>query len=176
MTKGKSNGAGEQPSKWGKGKTDPDSWWKKGGPSPNPKGRPKGAKSQKTIYMEAFGAKIVANFDGVDQEMTKRELGYHQIAQKSAAGDTKAFLIQKELDEKYDPVEAAPPTPEESAADYHTFKAYVELLDRFKVFAKQEAEELAAGQSEETEAEDDTDEGDGGCGFDDKDEEAHDDG
>lgn len=130
--------SGNPPKKWGKGHTDPDSWWKKGAPSPNPKGRPKGSKNQKTLYKQAFEGKITISMDGEKKTMSKKELGYHQVAQKSAAGDLKAFLIQKELDEKYDPVEAAPPTPEESAADYQTFAAFLELREYFKVFEKAE--------------------------------------
>lgn len=129
----------KKPSKWGKGKTDPDSWWKKGGPSPNPKGRPKGAKSQKTLYNEAFGQKITIVIDGEKKTMTKKEVGYHQLAQKSAAGDLKAFAMQKALDEKFDPPEVAPPTPDESAADFATFEAYVELREKFKIFKTPEA-------------------------------------
>ena len=133
---GKKNG-GKPQKKWGKGQTDPESWWKKGGPSPNPKGRPKGSKNQKTLYKQAFDAKITISMDGEVKTMSKKELGYHQLAQKSAAGDIKAFLIQKELDEKYDPIEAAPPTPEESAADYQTSQAWFELREKFKVFEKE---------------------------------------
>ena len=73
-------------SKYGKGRTDPDSWWKPGGPSPNPKGRPKGSKNQKTLVREAFGAQIVANIDGKPRKMSRRELGYHQIAQQAVTG------------------------------------------------------------------------------------------
>lgn len=125
-------------SKWGKGKTDPNSWWKKGGPSPNPKGRPKGAKNQKTLYKEAFETKITVTMDGKQKTMTKKELGYHQVAQKAATGDLKAFQIQKELDERYDPPEAAPPSPEESAADYATLDAWIELREKFHVFKKKD--------------------------------------
>jgi hypothetical protein len=131
----------KKPSKWGKGKTDPDSWWKKGGPSPNPKGRPKGSKSQKTLYKEAFEEKVTVTIDGKPKTMTKKELGYHQVAQQSAAGNLKAFAMQKDLDEKFDPPEVAPPTPDESAADFAAFDAYVELREKFKVFKKPEAED-----------------------------------
>src|SRR5689334_1088620 len=109
-------------SKWGKGKTDPESWCKKGGPSPNPKRRPKGSKNQKTLYQQAFGALVTVNLDGKPKTMTKKELSYFQLAQKAAAGDLKAFQYQKELDEKFDPPEAAPPMPEESAADFATLE------------------------------------------------------
>lgn len=128
--------------KWGKGKTDPASWWPKGGPSPNPKGRPKGSKNQKTLYQQAFNKPITVSFDGSQQTMSKKELGYHQVAQKAAAGDLKAFLIQKELDEKFYPPELVPPTTEESAADYATLEAHVELLAKFKVFKKKDEEDV----------------------------------
>lgn len=125
-----------KPSKWGKGKTDPDSWWKKGGPSPNPKGRPKGSKNQKTLYKQAFEAKITVNMDGEPKTMSKKEVSYHQVAQKAAAGDLKAFQIQKELDERFDPPEVTPPSPEESAADYATLEAWITLREKFQVFNK----------------------------------------
>lgn len=125
-------------SKWGKGKTDPDTWWKKGGPSPNPNGRTKGSKNQKTLYKEAFGTKVTATIDGKKKTMTKKELGYHQLAQKAASGDLKAFQIQKELDERYDPPEAAPPSPEDSTADYATLEAWIELREKFHGFKKKD--------------------------------------
>jgi hypothetical protein len=132
----------KKPGKWGKGKTDPDTWWEKGGPSPNPKGRPKGSKNQKTLYKQAFDKPITVNLDGKQQTMSKKELGYHQVAQKAAAGDLKAFAIQKELDEKYDPPELVPPTPEESAADYATLEAWIELRERFKAFKKKGGDDV----------------------------------
>ncbi|HVZ03949.1 DUF5681 domain-containing protein [Hyphomicrobium sp.] len=125
-------------SKWGKGKTDPKTWWKKGGPSPNPMGRPKGTKNQKTLYKEAFEQKITVNMDGKQKTMSKKELGYHQVAQKAANGDLKAFQIQKELDERYDPPKAAPPSPEDSTADYATLEAWIELREKFHVFKKKD--------------------------------------
>lgn len=141
MTKGNEKKEPEKSSKWGKGRTDPDTWWQKGGPSPNPKGRPKGSKNQKTLYKEAFEAKITVTMDGEEKTMTKKALGYHQLAQKAAAGDLKAFQIQKELDERFDPPETAAPTPEESAADFATLDAWIALRDKFKVFDKPEGED-----------------------------------
>lgn len=126
----------KEPSKWGKGKTDPDSWWKKGCKSPNPKGRPKGSKNQKTIYEEAFGKKVSVNLDGVPATMPKKEVTYHQIANKAAAGDPKATAIQLELDAKFDPGEDIPPTKEESAADFATLDEWISLREKCEVFAK----------------------------------------
>lgn len=124
--------------KWGKGKTDPKTWWEKGGPSPNPKGRPKGSKNQKTLYKEAFDAKITVSIDGEQKTLPKKALAYHQLAQKAAAGDLKAISMQFELDERFDPGEAAPPTPEESAADFQTLEQWMELRETFKVFKQVE--------------------------------------
>ncbi|MFC0588298.1 DUF5681 domain-containing protein [Novosphingobium aquiterrae] len=124
----------EKSSKWGKGKTDPESWWKKGGKSPNPNGRPKGSKNQKTLWREASEVKISVTMDGQKKEMAKKELGYHQIASKAAAGDLKAISMQLHLDEKFDSGESTPPTQEESAADFQTLDEWVKLRELFKVF------------------------------------------
>ncbi len=128
-------------SKWGKGKTDPDTWWKAGGPSPNPKGRPEGSKNQKTLHKEAFQQKITITLDGEKKTLTKQQLGYHQLAQKAAAGDLKAISIQLGLDEKFDPGEAIPPTAEEAAADFHTLDAWIDLREKFRVFEKKPDED-----------------------------------
>lgn len=127
-----------KPSKWGKGKTDPDTWWKKGCASPNPKGRPKGSKNQKTLWMEAAQAKVIANLDGKPTAMTKQELAYHQLSQKAAAGDLKAIAMQLNLDEKFDPGESIPPTKEESAADYEVLEQWIALKEKFKAFKPKE--------------------------------------
>ena len=128
----------KKPDKRKKNKTDPTTHWKKGEKSPNPKGRPKGSKNQKTLYQQAFNKLVTVTLDGKQQTMSKKELAYFQLAQKSAAGDLKAFLIQKELDEKYDPPELVPPTAEESAADFATLEAWGELREKFKVFKKKD--------------------------------------
>ena len=152
---GKKNG-GKPPKKWGKGKTDPDTSWKKSAPSPNPNGRPKGSKNQKTLYTEAYAVKVGALMDGKPTIMPRKDLGYHQLAQKFAGGDLKVIAMQLVLDEKYDPVEAVPPTPEESKADYQTYQAWFELREKFKVF--EEPEEVVEAPSHQTESE--TGEGD----------------
>lgn len=128
--------------KWGKGKTDPDTWWKKGSPSPNPKGRPKGSKNQKTLWKEAAEKRIKITMDGETKELTKQEVGYHQLAQKAASGDLKAIAMQIGLDEKFDPGEAIPPTAEESAADFDTLDEWLKLRETFKVFKKPEGDSV----------------------------------
>lgn len=126
----------EGSSKWGKGKTDPDTWWKKGAHSPNPSGRPKGSKNQKTMYKEAFGKKVQVNLDGETKKLSLAELGYCQLAQKAGAGDLKAIAMQVQLDEKFDPPATPPPTLEESHADFDTLETWVALREKFSAFKK----------------------------------------
>lgn len=123
-------------SKWGKGKTDPDTWWKKGAKSPNPAGRPKGSKNQKTMYKEAFSKKVQVNLDGETKKLSLAELGYCQLAQKAGAGDLKAIAMQVQLDEKFDPPEKLAPTLEESQADFDTLEAWGALREKFSAFKK----------------------------------------
>ncbi len=124
------------PSQWGKGKTDPASWWKKGGKSPNPLGRSKGSKNQKTLYNEAFNEKISISIDGQEKTMSLKQVGYRQLARKSAAGDLKAMSMQLELDAKFDPPEVAAPSAEESAADFATLESWIALREKFEVFER----------------------------------------
>lgn len=135
----------KESSKWGYGKTDPATHWKKGCKSPNPKGRPKGSKNQKTLHKEAVEQNITVVFDGETKTMTKQELAYHQLAQKAAAGDLKAIAMLQALDEKFDPGETIPPTKEESAADFYTLEEWFKLREKFKVFQKQGDEEDGGG-------------------------------
>ena len=126
----------QQPQKWGKGKTDPATWWEKGCKSPNPGGRPKGSKNQKTKYKEAFNKKLTIQLDGENKTLTFGELGYHQLAQQSGAGNLKAIAMQLALDEKFDPPETAPPTAEEAAADFATLDSWIELREKFSALKK----------------------------------------
>lgn len=135
----------KKPSKWGYCKTDPATHWKKGGPSPNPKGRPKGSKNQKTLWKEAVEKEISVNIDGQPENLTKQEVYYHQLAQKASTGDLKAIGMMLALDEKFDPGETIPPTKEESAADFRTVDEWLKLREKFKVFQKQGDEEDGGG-------------------------------
>jgi hypothetical protein len=74
----------------GKGKTDTRTWWKKGGPSPNPKGRPRKAKIGKRD-LDFFLEERVAMPNA--QVYTKRELGYMQLANHYAKGTPWALKL-----------------------------------------------------------------------------------
>ena len=118
-------------SKWGYKKIDPDTHWIPGAASPNPAGRPKGAKNQKTLYREAMAVKIAAKVGPTTRLMAKGELGYHQLANKSAGGDLKAIALQLQLDAKFDEPEAAAPSTADSASDMQTLEYYIALRNKF---------------------------------------------
>ena len=80
--------------------------------------------------------------DGKKVTMTKKEGAYHQMVQQALAGNLKAMAMMMGLDEKYDPPELVPPTPEESAANFATLEAWGELREKFKVFKKKDDEDV----------------------------------
>lgn len=80
-----------KPSKWGKGKTDPKTWWKKGGPSPNPAGRPKGALGLKTVLATELKSTIKIQEAGKTKTVTKQQAMVKQFVSKALKGDDKAF-------------------------------------------------------------------------------------
>lgn len=129
MSKAKDDKDEAQPSKWGKGKTDEASWFKKGC-KPGP-GRPKGSKNFKTIWAEANAEKVTISVGGKPKQITKGELKYQQLATKAAQGEPKAMALAISLDEKWQPVEAEPPTSEDTAADLATLNDYIALQQKF---------------------------------------------
>jgi hypothetical protein len=62
----------------------------KGGPSPNPKGRPRGKKSFSSLVREAVDKKVVVVAEnGQRRRITKREAGAAQLANGMARGELK---------------------------------------------------------------------------------------
>jgi hypothetical protein len=118
-------------SKWGHGKTDPDTWWKKGCASPNPKGRPKGAKNNRTIYRQAFQAKVRVKVDGKWVWLTKDELSYVNFANRCSSGDPKALALKLQFDEKFAEPEPVEPTKEQTASNLKLLDHYIALRQKF---------------------------------------------
>jgi uncharacterized protein DUF5681 len=118
-------------SKWGYGKTDPDTWWPKGCPSPNKKGRPKGSKNHRTRYREAFAAKVLVKVDGKPIKLTKDELSYQNFANRCASGDLKAMALKLPYDEKYADPEPVEPPKEQTALNLKVLDHYIELRKQF---------------------------------------------
>lgn len=129
--------------KWGYKKTDPDSHWVSGAPSPNPAGRLKGSKNQKTLYHEAMGVKILAKLGDKTKLIAKGALGYHQLANKSAGGDLKAIALQVQLDAKFDEPDTTPPSAADTASDLGTLDQYIALQAKY---TKLSAQAEAAGE------------------------------
>lgn len=126
MGKSKKEGGG---SSWGKGKTDPDSWFKPGC-KPGP-GRPKGSKNHQTVWQEANALKVKVPINGKQVSLSKGQMKYHQLSNKAAGGDMKAISKAIELDEKWSSVDLAPPTPQEHQADLVTLDAFIALRQKF---------------------------------------------
>ncbi len=69
----------------------------KPGKSGNPKGRPKGAKSEATILLELFNRKIEIRQNGRVRKITVLEGIFHKLAEDSLKGNTKsaAFVLNR---------------------------------------------------------------------------------
>lgn len=97
-----------QPSKWaneayevGKGKPPKEHQFKAGQTSPNPKGRPRGAKNQ-TSFQKLLNKRVeVGRTDaGRVIYMTLGEVADHQLLKKASGGDLAALRIVKDFEAK----------------------------------------------------------------------------
>jgi hypothetical protein len=84
----------EDPYKVGPGRPPKQHTWKKGGQSPNPKGRPKKVPSMKPDLKKAFenalNEKVVITKDKKEMVLTKAALGIQQLVNQFAKGDRHA--------------------------------------------------------------------------------------
>lgn len=121
----------EKPSKFGYCKTDPATWWPPGCKSPNPKGRPKGSKNRKTLYREAFDARVDLKMGGKAVRLSKDQASYIQLANRCATGDMKAWALKVQLDREFE--EPEPPKPTEQDTDFNLkmLDDYIALRQKF---------------------------------------------
>jgi hypothetical protein len=126
-----SGSKGKADSAWGNKKTDPESWWQKGCKSPNPTGRPKGSKNQKTLYREAFLTKVSVKVDGQVKKLTKDELSYQNFANRCASGDPRSLAIKLQYDAKFADPEPPQCTPNEVASNLKALDQYIALRQQF---------------------------------------------
>ena len=63
------------------------------GQSGNPRGRPKGSKNFSTLLAEALNEPVVVTEDGRRRRISKRELGFKQLANKFAMAEAQATKI-----------------------------------------------------------------------------------
>jgi hypothetical protein len=80
--------------KVGPGRPPKETRWRKGAPSPNPKGRPRNNSSLtpdvKRLFQDALNGKISLTRDGRRVTLAKLELGFEQLANQFAKGDRHA--------------------------------------------------------------------------------------
>jgi hypothetical protein len=112
--------------------TPEESHWKKGCPSPNAKGRPRGRKNDKVLVHQIFEKELVpAKIDGKTRRVSKRELSIRQVANKAAAGDLKAFDRAESLLARYAEPEVEEPTDQEHAHHLTTLDQFIALRSKF---------------------------------------------
>jgi hypothetical protein len=80
--------------KVGPGRPPKETRWKKGAPSPNPKGRPRNNSSLtpdvKKLFEDALNRKVPLTRNGRQIALAKLELGFEQLANQFAKGDRHA--------------------------------------------------------------------------------------
>ena len=80
--------------KVGPGRPPKETRWKKGAPSPNPKGRPRNNSALtpdvKKLFEDALNRKVSLSRDGRQTALAKLELGFEQLASQFAKGDRHA--------------------------------------------------------------------------------------
>lgn len=87
-------GAPSEQYKVGPGRPPVDKRWQKGGPSPNPRGRPRKDRATvdpKTLFDQAFNKKVPVSRGGRRISMTRPQLGFEQLFNQFAKGDRHAW-------------------------------------------------------------------------------------
>ena len=78
----------------GPGRPPMETRWKKGNPSPNPKGRPRNnaalTPDVKKLFEDALNRKVSLTRNGRQMALAKLELGFEQLASQFAKGDRHA--------------------------------------------------------------------------------------
>ena len=78
----------------GPGRPPKETRWKKGAPSPNPKGRPRNNSALtpdvKKLFEDALSRKVPLTRNGRQMALAKLELGFEQLANQFAKGDRHA--------------------------------------------------------------------------------------
>ena len=101
------------------------------GQSGNPRGRPRGSKNFSTLLTEALNEPVVVTEDGRRRKISKRELGFKQLANKFAMAEAQAtkMLLGLMLERERLAAAAAPERPSFGAADE---KVIANLLKRLR--------------------------------------------
>ena len=102
------------------------------GQSGNPRGRPRGAKNFSTLLTEALNEPVVVTEDGRRRKISKRELGFKQLANKFAMAEAQAtkMLLGLMLERERLAAAAAPAERRSFGADDE--KVIANLLKRLR--------------------------------------------
>ena len=101
------------------------------GQSGNPRGRPRGSKNLSTLLTDALNEPVVVTEDGRRRKISKRELGFKQLANKFAMAEAQATKILLGLIQERDRLaaEASAERPSFGADDE---KVIANLLKRLR--------------------------------------------
>jgi hypothetical protein len=119
--------------KVGYGKPPKQHQFKKGAKSPNPKGRPKGAKGLKTILCAAAEAPAEYILHGKKTKAQRIEVAAAQLTMKAAKGELKAIDKLMQLYSQYGPPSAVDESMIDAEADAATMD---ELLNSAAKFSR----------------------------------------
>lgn len=75
----------------------------------NPRGRPKGSKNTRTLFIEEMNAKVTINTSEGPKKITARHANIKRLIERALKGDIKASMKLFELDEKFNPQDFVPP-------------------------------------------------------------------
>jgi len=87
--------------------------FQKGGPSPNPKGRPPKDASFQQVVEDELNRKIAINENGRRRKVPVTKVALRQLGNKAAAGDLRAIKELTKLYQQVSPLKAKPEMSEE---------------------------------------------------------------
>lgn len=88
--------------------------FKKGQPSPNPKGRPRKDKAYQRVVLEALNRKLTITVNGKRRKLSVTEVALQQLGNKAGAGDLNAIKEINKLNQQVAPLK---PQPEMSSEE-----------------------------------------------------------
>ena len=102
------------------------------GQSGNPRGRPRGSKNFSTLLAEALNEPVVVTEDGRRRRISKRELGFKQLANKFAMAEAQATKILLGLMQERERLAAAAAPAERPSFGADDEKVIANLLKRLR--------------------------------------------
>lgn len=117
--------------KVGFGKPPKKHQFKKGTTSPNPKGRPKGAKGLKSLVCAAAEAPAEFILNGKKTTAPRIQVALHQLSLKAAKGELKAIDRMTQLYEQFGPPSAIDEGMVDEQADTAALDEFLVLAAKF---------------------------------------------